>query len=245
MSMELLKNDRIETTKIDSWDFTKVKPNVLQQHMELSIPGYKDGHQIIRIMSHYFIKEEAHIYDIGCGPGVLIDELSEEHCEKTMLKFSGIDPYIETQKSYYCMKGGKSGHKITFIGDSAKDIRFEMCDMAILYYSLQFMEINEKVMVLEKIAKALKRGGCMIIFEKVIDENPVIQEMIVTSYEKWKLEQGIDEKAIIQKKFSLMGTLRNSTRNELKEMLINTGIEGEITYVYRYLGFEGLMFVKR
>jgi tRNA (cmo5U34)-methyltransferase len=243
--MELLKNNRIETTKIDSWDFTKVKPNILQQHMELSIPGYKDGHQIIRIMSHYFIKEEAHVYDIGCGPGVLIDQLSEEHCEKRVLKFSGIDPYIETQKSYYCRKEGKSGHKITFIGNSAKEVMFEICDMAIFYYSLQFMEIEEKVEVLVNTAKALKRGGCMIIFEKVIDENPVIQEMLVTSYEKWKLEQGIDEKGIIQKKFSLMGTLRNSTRHELKEMLINTGIEGEITYVYRYLGFEGLMFVKR
>ena len=100
-------------------------------------------------------------------------------------------------------------------------------------------------MVLTKVAKALKRGGCMIIFEKVIDENPIIQEMIVTSYEKWKLEQGIDERRIIQKKFSLMSTLRNSTRQELKEMLINTGIKGEITYVYRFLGFEGLMFIKR
>lgn len=243
--MKLLKNDRQGATKIHSWDFTKVEPEILQQHMELSIPGYKDGHQIIKILSHYFIREETHIYDIGCGPGVLIDELSKEHCEKTMVKFSGIDPYIRAQKSYYQKRGGKKGHKITFKGSSAQDIEFEICDMAVFYYSLQFMEIEEKIMVLTKVAKALKRGGCMIIFEKVIDENPIIQEMIVTSYEKWKLEQGIDERRIIQKKFSLMGTLRNSTRQELKEMLINTGIKGEITYVYRFLGFEGLMFIKR
>lgn len=243
--MKILKNERQEAKKIHSWDFTKVKPEILQKHMELSIPGYKDGHKIIKIISHYFIREETHIYDIGCGPGVLIDELSKEHCEKKMVNFSGIDPYIRSQKSYYQRRGGKKGHKIIFKGSSAQDIEFEICDMAVFYYSLQFMEIQEKIVVLTKAAKALKRGGCIIIFEKVIDENPIIQEMIVTSYEKWKLEQGIDEKSIIQKKFSLMGTLRDSTRQELKEMLRNTGIKGEITYVYRYLGFEGLMFIKR
>jgi len=42
-----------------------------------------------------------------------------------------------------------------------------------------------------------------------------------------------------------MGTLKNSTRRELKEMLLDTGVQGEITYIYRYLGFEGLIFVKR
>ncbi|HJN34164.1 MAG TPA: methyltransferase domain-containing protein [Prochlorococcus sp.] len=243
--MELIKTERIESTRIDSWDFTKVKPEILQQHMELSIPGYKDGHQIIRIMSHYFIKEGSHIYDIGCGPGSLIEELSEEHSEKTVLRIEGIDPYIEMHEKYYLQKGYKHGHQITFIGDSAEDKAFQECSMAIFYYSLQFMDIDKKVEVLSKITKVLKRGGCVIIFEKVIDENPVIHEMITTSYEQWKLEQGIDEKSIIQKKLSLMGTLKNSTRRELKEMLLDTGVQGEITYIYRYLGFEGLIFVKR
>ncbi|KZR77527.1 hypothetical protein PMIT1323_00902 [Prochlorococcus marinus str. MIT 1323] len=54
--MELIKTESNQSTKIDSWDFTKVKPEIPQQPMEHSIPEYKDDHQIIRIMSHYFIK---------------------------------------------------------------------------------------------------------------------------------------------------------------------------------------------
>ena len=60
------------------WTFGGKTPKTFDHHILKSVPHYKDGHNLIFSLSHFFLNDKSICYDIGCSTGTLLKKLSKE-----------------------------------------------------------------------------------------------------------------------------------------------------------------------
>jgi len=235
---------QIFLSSMKCWDFSRLDPHTLQAHMQSSIPGYTEGHNIIRLLSHYFIKDYSRVYDIGCGPGKLTEILVKEHLDKSGLEIVGIDPYVRYYQPFFKNIEDNAFHCLSFSDERCTEYALKECDFVILYYTLQFLDYEEKSRTLNKIFDSLRRGGAILLFDKVIDDDPLLHELQTGAYDRFKVDQGILPEDIVNKKLSLMGCMKPLKKRSLFEIITNCNYKIACSIVFKYLSFEGYLIIK-
>ena len=66
----------------------KVVPN-FDNHINLSVPLYKEGHELIIKLSDFFLKDRSNCYDLGCSTGNLLFKIKNFTNKK--VNFFGVD----------------------------------------------------------------------------------------------------------------------------------------------------------
>lgn len=240
------KTDESQQSYTGSWEFARLCPDELQTHMEMSIPGYDTGHEIIRLMSHNFIRNRSRVYDIGCGPGKLTRILAEEHRDKIGIEIIGVDPYVQFYGDFFKEVEEESrGVDLSFVPAAENMGNTKQADMAIMYYVLQFLSTDERRVMLQQTLASLTTGGALFVFEKINEEQGLIHEMFTGAHERMKLSRGFSAKEIIEKKMALMGCMQPRSRKELLKEINGCDIEVETTLAYKELCFEGYIVIKR
>ena len=73
-----------------AWDFKKDVAKNFYNHINKSVPLYKEGHELILKLSDFFLKEGSICYDIGCSTSDLLISLTK-YTNKKRVKFIGFD----------------------------------------------------------------------------------------------------------------------------------------------------------
>src|SRR5918993_4891182 len=79
-------------TKRAGWSFDGNVAETFVQHVRQSVPLYDAGHDLIRSISDYFIRDDSTCYEIGTSTGELIHKLATHHVHKPGVRWIGIDP---------------------------------------------------------------------------------------------------------------------------------------------------------
>jgi len=116
-------------------------------------------------------------------------------------------------------------------------------NLVVAYYTLQFMFSDQRKSAVKKAYDLLKPDGAMIVFDKVISNNPVIQDIFIHTYYDFKVENGFSEKEIISKTQSLKSVMKSRDvtyiTNELKEAGFSS-----VEQVFSWMNFRGFLAVK-
>ena len=238
--------DESQQSYTGSWEFARLSPGELQRHMELSIPGYDTGHEIIRLMSHYFIRNRSRIYDVGCGPGKLTRLLAKEHEDKIGIELIGVDPYVQFYGSFF--KEIEQASKIvelSFVPSAEYMGNMKKADMVIMYYVLQFLAADERRVMLRQTLDSLNTGGALFVFEKVNEDKGLVHEMFTGAHERMKFGRGFSANEIMEKKMALMGCMKPRSRKELIKEISGCEVEVETTLAFKQLCFEGYIVIKK
>ena len=226
------------------WDFKNLNPENFEKHVSKSVPGYDHGHKIISLLSDYFISQNSLIYDIGCSTGNLISQLSTYHSNKKNLKFIGIEPAKNFAEIFNKNTKNKNlHHKFEFVNSDVQDYDFEKFDMAIAYYSIQFIKPRYRQELISRIYENLNWGGAFFFFEKVRGADARFHDMLNSIYFEYKKEMGYTNDEIINKMMSLKGVLEPYTSNENNNFLKRAGFK-DTSIIFKNLCFEGLLAIK-
>ena len=63
--------------KRGAWTFGENVPKKFNTHIEKSVPYYKEGHELIKKLSDFFLTNKSRCYDLGCSTSSLIIKLSK------------------------------------------------------------------------------------------------------------------------------------------------------------------------
>ena len=223
-----------------SWSFAANDPLVLSNHMRKSIPDYDQGHSLILEISEFFVKQESIIYDIGCSNGELTHQLAKKYQEKKV-QIIGVD----CEKNFITAAKGHSqtNRNLTFETENAIDYKYKTCDLVILYYTLQFIQIDKRENLLLSLYKSLKKGGGLLLFEKTRQGNPRANDILNQLYTDFKLNNGYTGNEIVAKARSLKGVLEPLSTEQNLELLEQTGFYHS-TIIHKTLCFDGILAIK-
>ena len=234
------------TAKRGGWSFSDIEHSKFEEHIEKSVPGYKEGHRYITFLSDYFLSSGSNFYDLGCSTGNLIAKISMYNKEKSNISFVGIEPVkkfkAEFESSTKDLKKS-TNHSFKFIDKSVQSLSLEECDMVCSYYTLQFIAPKYRQQIIDQVYSKLHWGGGFFFFEKVRGIDARFHEMINLAYFEYKKTQGYTSNEIISKMFSLKGVLEPFSSRENFNFLERAGFK-DITVIYKNLCFEGLLAIK-
>ena len=223
------------------WTFKNLSSPQFNDHIRRSVPLYEEGHKLICQISEYFVHDNSICYELGTSSGVLLSKLATFHQGKKA-KFIGIDtePNMikEAKKTIRGLKNASAecGDVLLY--------PYKEADLFVSYYCIQFIPSKNRQELISRIFNALNKGGCFILFEKVLHANSRVQDMYNTLYNfDFKKAQGFKDNEIASKIRSLKGVLNPNTRLENIKMLTEAGFKN-IAFCLCFLSFEGLIAIK-
>lgn len=224
--------------KNGEWKFSGDVPNTFDEHVQKSVPLYKDGHNLILEYSDFFVPNNSHIYDIGCSTGVLTSLLGDKHINKS-IKIIGID--IEKDMTDKA-KLNNSRRNVNYINGDFLNTELKSSSLMICYYTLQFISPSIRQLVVDKIYDSLSWGGALILFEKVRAPDARFQDYAVQVYNEFKLKN-FSADNVISKSKSLKGILEPFSSQGNIDLMKRAGFK-DIMTIQKYICFEGFLAIK-
>lgn len=224
------------------WTFGGKAAEVFNDHVRRSIPLYDIGHDIVCGLSDFFIRKDSVVYEIGVSTGELLRRLAERHHFRDGVHWIGID--IEPDMIQQALTNlSDLGRRIDLERADVVTHNLHSTDLVISYYCLQFVCPKSRQHVVDNIYQALERGGAFILFEKVRAADARFQDILSQMYLDFKLSNHYDPAEIIAKSRSLKGVLEPFSTFDNERLLRAAGFV-DISPVFRYLCFEGMLAIK-
>ena len=232
--------DNLKST-IGGFSFSKNTPKNFDKHISKSIPLYNQGHEIITRLSSFFADNNSTFYDLGCSTGTLIKKI-DTYNSSQKLNIIGID----SQKKMILIakkKNLKNYNKVNFKCSDILKFKFKKSDLITSYYTIQFLKPKNRQVLFNKVYKSLNWGGGFIFFEKVRAPDARFQDMMNQIYQEYKIDNGINEKQVINKSLSLRNVLEPYSSEENKKYLKRAGFKDFMTIMKSH-SFEGFLAIK-
>ena len=231
--------DRIEAGNA-RWGFGGATPDRFEAHIERSVPGYREGHEIVAQLSDFFLSRGSLAYEIGCSTGALTRRLAAWNADKGA-RFVGLEiepAMVETARR---LAAGIEGVEIREADAVHEEL--EPADLIVSYYTLQFVRPALRQQLVDRIYRSLEWGGGFVLFEKVRGPDARFQDMMSALYADYKLANGFEPEEIIAKTRSLKGVLEPFSTQGNVDMLRRAGFVDHTT-VFKHLCFEGFLAIK-
>lgn len=223
------------------WSFGGKVADSFVPHIRQSVPYYEDGHALVCALSDFFVRDDSVCCELGTSTGELLSKLTDHHAALEHASFVGIDnepPMIEAAAARF-----KDDPRVSLLCDDVVFVDFPKTDLIVSYYSIQFIHPKFRQELIDKIYQSLNWGGAFIVFEKVRGSDARFQDIQSLLYTKFKRDQGFSDTEILNKSFSLNGTMEPFNSSANYDMYGRAGFQDMMT-VFRWLCFEGVLCIK-
>jgi tRNA (cmo5U34)-methyltransferase len=221
------------------WTFDGVAGS-FEDHIERSVPGYREGHDLVAKLSDWFVYDGAVAIEIGCSTGALTRRLADWHAGRDA-RFVGLEVEASMAEAARDLARGHAAVEIRH--EDALQAELEPCDLVTSYYTMQFIRPARRQQMFDRIYAALNWGGAFVMFEKVRGPDARFQDILAQLYVDHKLEQGFGEAEVVGKARSLKGVLEPFSTQGNLDLLARAGF-GDVMVVWKQLCFEGYLAIK-
>lgn len=218
------------------FQFDKNVAGVFDDMALRSVPHYQYQQLLAAKIARHFYQPGTNIYDIGCATGNTLREVQKLGLKKVRL--IGVDA-----SEAMLERAGKKVKGVEFIHSRAEDTGIEGASVVLMLYTLQFLPMGERPGVLKKIFKGLKKGGCLVMCEKVRPETDIMGRVFEEVYEDFKRENDYSELEIARKKKALKNVLEPFTVHQNLDLLNHASFRN-VDIFFKTLQFCGFLAVK-
>lgn len=220
------------------WSFD-VPPADFDEHIEKSVPFYRESQNLIAQVSDFFVPDNALIYDIGTTTGTVAGKILARHPDKN-IHITGID-IIPSMIDFAARK--VTDQRATFECANALEYAFDKAHLMVLYYTLQFIHPSVRLDLLKKVYECLHWGGGLLVFEKVRANDARFQDYMTQIYTEFKLQNDFSSEEIINKQRSLKGILEPFSAEGNLTLFKEAGFV-DIIPIFKWVCFQGWLMIK-
>jgi len=241
-----MENDKIFRNKVNfvsDFNFGEEVALVFDDMLSRSVPFYEEMQRMIVEMVNDFAVNGSNIYDLGCSTGTTLLNLNRNIGNR--VKYIGID--ISQDMLVRCRKKLSENH---FMGqyelicaDLNDGIRLENASVVIMVLTLQFIRPLYRDKLIGSILSGLNDNGCLIVVEKVLGEDSLINRMFIKYYYDMKKRNGYSNLEIAQKREALENVLIPYKLLENRELLLKQGFR-YCDVFFKWYNFCGLLAIK-
>lgn len=208
--------------KIDSFAFDERVAAVFADMISRSVPGYASIIGMIGILARKHALPHSNLYDLGCSLGAATVAMGRE--------IVGMDCHLIAVDNAQAMlqKAGEqfSRYELPPIEIVCGDIRaVDICDasVVVLNFTLQFLALEERLPLLQKIRAGMLEKGVLILSEKIAAADAREDELLIELHHAFKRANGYSDLEIVQKRAALEKVLVPETIATHKKRLHDAG----------------------
>jgi tRNA (cmo5U34)-methyltransferase len=182
----------------------KVFPDMISR----SVPGYELVVPMIGLLARRYAQPDSKIYDLGCSLGAasLAMSLTIRAGGTEIIAVDNSEAMVTRFRKV--MQEHIEGVPIEVRLQDIMDTNIENASVVVLNFTLQFLDQAQRQALINRIAAGMRKGGALIISEKICFEHPQEQLDQTEWHHDFKRTQGYSELEIAQKRNALEDVLR-------------------------------------
>lgn len=201
------------------FEFDKSVATVFDDMINRSVPFYKVAQDLAIDFLSLRLEKNAKIVDLGCSTGEFLLSLFAKRADLELLGVDNSVAMLEIAQS----KAKAYGSKARFINGDILHFNESGFDAAILNYTLQFIRPIKRENFLKNIYKSMKKGSILVLSEKLIYEDVVLNKQMIELYLNYKELQGYSRFEIAQKREALENVLIPYSESENRNLMLSVG----------------------
>jgi tRNA (cmo5U34)-methyltransferase len=198
----------------------KVFPDMIAR----SVPGYELIVPLIGLLARRYAQADSRIYDLGCSLGAASLAMSQAVRAKAVeiIAVDNSEAMVARCRKNIDENGGPVPIEVCL--QNMLDTQVKNASIVVLNFSLQFLDRDQRQLLITKIAEGLRSGGVLIISEKVCFEDQQEQLDQTDWHHDFKRTQGYSELEIAQKRNALEDVLRPDTEAAHFKRILEAGL---------------------
>lgn len=165
------------------------------------------------------------VVDLGCSTGTSLIHLARSLPDRN-LNLVGVDnSSAMLQKCHEKLLSLGIENQIQTHCDDICQYEFSDVSIVLMNYTLQFVDVNARPQILRRICESIRPGGFLLVSEKVVHQDPVIDDALVELYFEFKRRQGYSDLEISRKRDALENVLVPLTIDGNLDLLHGAGFK--------------------
>ncbi len=205
---------RSESTDSATFTFSAAVADVFPDMLERSIPGYTETIDSIGQLASRYVKPNTQCYDLGCSLAAATLAM-RRNIVAPGCRIVAVDSAVAMIDRCRrivaddCSKNGVNNNEIEvqLLHADIRKVEISQASMVVLNYTLQFLPVADRLPMLQKIAGGMVDDGILVLSEKVVDNDPQIERLLVEQHHQFKRRNAYSELEISRKRTALENVL--------------------------------------
>jgi tRNA (cmo5U34)-methyltransferase len=230
---------RNEQARPGSFKFDSRVAEVFSDMISRSVPGYQQILEMLPTLTRQFSSDNGKYYDLGCSLGAGMLAMSEG-LKNSRFTLIGVDN--STAMIEQAVLNLANLNTELHIQDLV-ETRIDNATMVLMNFTLQFIPIADRALVIDNIYTGLNEGGAFILSEKIKFDEEQTNQTLIDIHHQYKADQGYSELEIAQKRDAIENILIPETLNTHTQRLRDAGFR-VITPWVQNLQFISILAIK-
>ncbi|PDX38682.1 carboxy-S-adenosyl-L-methionine synthase CmoA [Helicobacter pylori] len=220
--------------------FDEKVAHVFDDMLERSIPYY---HEMLDLGAYFIaqnLKESINprslIYDLGCSTGNFFIALNQQIQQD--IELVGIDNSMPMLKK--AQEKLKDFNNARFECMDFLEVEFKEASAFSLLFVLQFVRPMQREVLLKKIYNSLALNGVLLVGEKIMSEDRILDKQMIELYYLYKQNQGYSHNEIAFKREALENVLVPYSLKENVALLESVGFK-HVEVLFKWVNFTLLV----
>ncbi|GAA7286990.1 carboxy-S-adenosyl-L-methionine synthase CmoA [Helicobacter pylori] len=216
--------------------FDEKVAHVFDDMLERSIPYY---HEMLDLGAYFIaqnLKENTNanplIYDLGCSTGNFFIALNRQIQQD--IELVGIDNSMPMLKK--AQEKLKDFNNVRFECMDFLEVEFQEASAFSLLFVLQFVRPMQREVLLKKIYNSLALNGVLLVGEKIMSEDRILDKQMIELYYLYKQNQGYSHNEIAFKREALENVLVPYSLKENIALLESVGFK-HVEALFKWVNF--------
>ena len=185
---------------VPKFSFDQHVVNVFPDMIKRSVPGYSTILAGIAQLVERYAQSNSHCYDLGCSLGAAL--LAMRHRVRAEnVTIVGIDnSRAMIERCEQVIAADASECPVTLIHGDILEQDFTPMSVCVLNFTLQFVQPEQRLTLLQKISDAMLPGGVLILSEKLHFADSEHNQLMIELHHNFKRSNGYSELEIAQKR---------------------------------------------
>ncbi len=220
---------------------------VFDDMVSRSVPFYGELQRMLADLSLQFLPEQAgSVCDLGCSTGTTIDLiLSHPSCPPSTHGYGIDNAQAMLDQANEKLAPHVAAKRVTLMhSDLDSDLQLPPVNVVLMNWTLQFVRPIHREGLLRRIHASIRPGGALLMAEKVLVEDSLLNRLYIELYYRYKARQGYTAEEIQRKRESLENVLVPYRVDENVELLKRCGFS-TVDTCFRWFNWAAFVAIKR
>ncbi len=228
--------------QITAFNFDEAVVDVFPDMIQRSVPGYSAMISAIGLLAGRFGQDNSFCYDLGCSLGAaslaMHQQITAQNCQIVAVDNSeamvsrfrlGLQAIPDAKIEVHCA--------------DIRHIEIVKASVVVLNFTLQFIPVEDRELLLAKIWQGLLPGGLLILSEKLAFDDDKQHELQMDMHHLFKKAQGYSDMEISQKRTALENVLIPESFALHRQRLSKVGFSS-VEVWFQYFNFASMIALK-
>lgn len=225
------------------FEFNERVVQVFDDMIHRSVPMYRESLLRQAQLASHFYQPDSRIYDLGCSNGNFGLQLISEMGDRpfTLEAIDNSQPMLDQYRERLTEVVHQD--RINIHHASIEDVEMADASVVVINLTLQFLSVEVRDQLLQRVYDALRPGGVLLLTEKVVHQGAQLSALQQDWYYRFKKENGYSQLEISQKRDALENVLIPESCEQHQHRLHKVGFK-QIDIWLKWFNFTSFICLK-